>query len=44
MSQRSAHFTKPGALPDRPDDATTPVFATSILGIGGIRFPMGGHK
>lgn len=39
-----AHLSTPAGRPDDSSDFSTPVFATSVLGIGGIRFPLGGRK
>ena len=39
MAQRSAHFTRPDELPEPPIDETTPTFATSLFGFGGVPIP-----
>jgi len=37
MAQRSAHFTRTGEHAEEPDESSVPVFATCVLGLGGIR-------
>jgi hypothetical protein len=52
MTQRSAHFSRPGAFgpqgfdaqgTDNGGDATDPTFATSMIGFGGVTVAHGGH-
>jgi hypothetical protein len=44
ISSASAHFTRPGGMPEPASESDYPTFATSILDFGGIHIPRGGRK